>query len=114
MPGTWFKRLFPRPATPPAATSGPPTRVVDIDLYYGLDDGADWTAEWGLLDEPMVEEITTNDLAALVEHVLADARDRWGQYPDVTVQWSLHDEAGEVTDVTGSEVDDIVLPVTLS
>ncbi|PPI89062.1 hypothetical protein C5E46_35445 [Nocardia nova] len=87
--------------------------MVDVDLYNGLDDGEDWTAEWGLLDETMVDEITTNDLGALVEHVLADARDRWGQYQDVTVQWSLHDDDGNVTDVTGSELDDVVLPVTL-
>ncbi|WP_067885685.1 hypothetical protein [Nocardia vaccinii] len=115
MSRAWFKRLIPRLATPPPpVVSGPPTRVVDVELYRGLAGGRDWTAEWGLLDEQMTEEITTNDLGALVEYVLADARDHVGQNLEVTVQWSLHrDDQQQGTDVTGSELDGVTLPLTL-
>lgn len=113
---SWFKRLIPRPVTPPAVSRRSRPRVIDVDLYRGLDGGDDWTAEWGPLDEPAVDEITTGDLAALVEHVLADARNRWGQgeRPDLTVQWSLHDEDDTTTDVTGTAVGDVVMPLTLN
>jgi len=87
MSRAWFKRLIQRPATPrPAGATGPPTRVVDVELYRGRAGGKDWTAEWGLLDEQTTEEITTNDLRALVKYVLTDARDHVGQHLEVTVQ----------------------------
>ncbi|WP_067905092.1 hypothetical protein [Nocardia vaccinii] len=87
---------------------------MDVDLYRGRAGGADWTAEWGLLDEQMIEEITTNDLGALVEYVLVDARDHVGEHLEVAVQWSLHpDDQQPGIDVTGSELDGVILPVTL-
>ena len=116
MTSSWFRRLFPllpRPSNPPssaAVVSGAPPRVVDIDLYPDLDGQPAWTAEWGLLDdERMIHQMTSNDLSRLVEHVLRDARHRWGHYPDVTVQWSLH----RSEDVTGTILHGVTLPVTL-
>jgi hypothetical protein len=110
----WFKRLIPRPGPQPTrGEAGPPTLVVDVDLYPGEAGPGSWTAEWGLLDEQMVDETTGNSLAALVERVLADARTRWGDRPDVTVQWTLHDGDGDGTDVTGAAIDDVILPVVL-
>ncbi|MBF6548847.1 hypothetical protein [Nocardia brasiliensis] len=88
--------------------------VVDVDLYCDVDGSRDWTAEWGLLDEQMVDEITRSDLLALVDHVLADARTRWGEGPKVLVQWSLHHDDGRSTNVTGREIDGVILPFTLT
>ncbi|MBY8856765.1 hypothetical protein K7711_09780 [Nocardia sp. CA2R105] len=115
MSRAWFKRLIPRAAASPlTGVSGPSTRVVDVELYRGGTGGKDWTAEWRLLDEQMTEEITTDDLGALVEYVLADACVHVGEHLDVAMQWSLrHDDPQQGTDVTGSELDGVILPVTL-
>ena len=115
MSRAWFERLIPRAARSPLmGVGGPSTRVVDVELYRGRAGGTDWTAEWGLLDEQGTEEITTNDLGALVEYVLADACVHVGGHLEVAVQWSLrHDDPQQGIDVTGSELDGVILPVTL-
>ncbi|MFF0452915.1 hypothetical protein [Nocardia africana] len=115
MPRAWLKRLIQRLVTPPLAqASGLPTPVVEVELYRSRTGGKYWTAEWGLLDEQVTEEITTTDLGALVEYVLADAREHVGGHLEVTVQWNLHrDDKRQATDVTGSELDGVILPLTL-
>ncbi|GAB2706567.1 hypothetical protein [Nocardia thraciensis] len=102
-------------------TEEEPPGIVEIALFRDVDpDEFGWSAEWGMLDGKLRCERTAEDLGGLVEHVLTDARRRWGHDPAVAVQWALHrgdpfrgSDYDLGADVTGTVVDGVPLPATL-
>jgi hypothetical protein len=72
-------------------------RVLDVELcrYIDGDDGemyAEWQAEWGLRDESVGTEDSSEDLQQLVADVISDAR-RWTDRYELTVAWTLRGDA---------------------
>ena len=70
---------------------------VELDRIEDPEDPAvvTWVAEWGLQDDSVGIEDNNQDLKALVDAVLEDARDLATRY-DLTIQWTLYgDPAGD-------------------
>jgi hypothetical protein len=83
--------------------------VLEVELgRYIFDDGDEpsqtWAAEWGLQDHDVGIENTSENLADLIDTILHDAQQRWGDTHDIHhIEWQL---VGD--DLPGDRVADAV------
>lgn len=110
-----------RPGPASTTETARPSRVLEVALdRIVVDDAADpdpvsWSAAWGLREDSVGHEDSSENLPELIEAILDDARTSWGQRYELRIEWIVGGDAPE-----GQTVDDAVaatgstLPSTLS
>lgn len=95
------------------------SRVLEVELDRIVidedeDDPVSWAATWGLHEDSVGHEDSSENLPELIDAILDDARTSWGQRYDLQIEWILGGDAPD-----GQTVDDavaaagITLPRTL-
>lgn len=97
-------RPGPTPAGEPVRTS----RVLEVELdrIAGDEDDPDyvaWAATWGLREDSVGHEDSSENLSKLVEAILHDARASWGERYELRIEWIVGGDAP-----AGRTVDDAI------
>lgn len=78
-----------------------PSRVLEVALDRIVVDDADdpdpvtWSATWGLREDSVGHEDSSENLPELIEAILDDARTSWGGRYELRIEWTLGGDVPE-------------------